>query len=517
MNNNLILHKIAIYVNNSAIIKLFFNIKDYRQLINSSNTHFDELFALYGNRSVNQNNLKFVQSIYRLNLTSLLFRNYDIKDSKETPISLSEWAAYHGNLDIIEWLYQYHYDTKYYDYDWSQTCYHAMKRGHLEIVKWFCNINFYHFFYKNNYLIDYAAAFGHYKIVIWLHTNLQFYNVTNTSIISNDSEAIRWAATNGHFNIVKYLYRKKYPFSGYIIDYAAANGHLNIIKWIFLKFINNHLYQQYSHRAMDWSAKNGHLKVLKWLYKNCRENHKFTSDSNDINEQPSRSFRYEFTPFTKEIIDGAAENGHLEVLKWLFKNRLELSICNPHYDASTAIDAIDMAAKNGHFEVVKYLCEKYDNSHNMALEQAAKYGHFEIVKYLFHHHNMNIFTFHQNVNTAFSNAAEHGHLDIVKWLYNNSHITKSTCEYIRWHMSQNFSDIHLDNKNKMEIIKKEMEIKGYLDKIINKYKVIYFLHEVYWHCLDLYNLSKHTFFCFFKFGYKITKSLLNFIKRLNIK
>ena len=45
------------------------------------------------------------------------------------------------------------------------------------------------------------------------------------------------------------------------------------------------------------------------------------------------------------IIDSAAQNGHLEIVKWLHNNRKE----------GYTVNAIDLVAQHDHSEVVKWL------------------------------------------------------------------------------------------------------------------------------------------------------------------
>ena len=69
----------------------------------------------------------------------------------------------------------------------------------------------------------------------------------------------------------------------------------------------------------------------------------------------------------------AAENGHLEVLKYLHE---EVKL---PWDSWTAT----RAAQNGHLHILEYLVErKYDKYSELACADAAKFGHLDCLKYL---------------------------------------------------------------------------------------------------------------------------------------
>ena len=83
------------------------------------------------------------------------------------------------------------------------------------------------------------------------------------------------------------------------------------------EYINN-LSSGYTREAkrnvMDLAAMNGHLEVVKWLHHNRTEG------------------------CTKCAMHYAARNGYLQIVKWLHLNRTE----------GCTYDAMDYAAKNGH-------------------------------------------------------------------------------------------------------------------------------------------------------------------------
>ena len=179
---NIIIHKIVKYVENPDVAKLFFFLREYRRLINTSNSHFDELYFIYGNRYwFLVNNLKSVQAMLRL----------DILGDTTDPI---DYTAENGHLEIIKWLHENL--SKIINSNNVCTTYAmniAAAQGHLEIVKWLhenrnegCTTT----------AMDYAASNSHIEVVKWLHENRKEGCTTL---------AMNLAAKNGHSEIVNYL------------------------------------------------------------------------------------------------------------------------------------------------------------------------------------------------------------------------------------------------------------------------------------------------------------------------
>jgi ankyrin repeat protein len=175
----------------------------------------------------------------------------------------------------------------------------------------------------------------------------------NVNIRVDYENALRWAATYGHLEVVKYLVQN------------GAN-------------VNNN-------SALRWAAYNGHLEIVKFLLENGANVHAW-------NDSALRS---------------AAENGHLEIVEFLVQNG-----ANVHANNNSALR---WAAIYGHLEVVKFLLEDVANVHALkdsALRFAAEHGHLEVVKYLVQNGaNVNAYD-----DFALLYAAQNGHLEIVEYL-----------------------------------------------------------------------------------------------------
>ena len=117
------------------------------------------------------------------------------------------------------------------------------------------------------------------------------------------------------------------------------------------------------------------LELLKW----AREEKKCEWDDLTINMAACRGnlemVKYcvaNECPVDEGACTNAAENGHLEILKYL---REEVKA---PWNSWTA----DWAAERGHLHILKYLFESNYNQFEYACEDAAKNGHLDCLRYL---------------------------------------------------------------------------------------------------------------------------------------
>ncbi|KAJ3101369.1 hypothetical protein HDU97_001410 [Phlyctochytrium planicorne] len=211
------------------------------------------------------------------------------------------------------------------------------------------------------------------------------------------------AAGGGHLKLVEYLHEHQYPFTQNAMDGAAQNGHMEVVRYLYenrnekcstraletgsidvIKFMHQH-YEYLFHMhttTMDWAAQRGHLDVLQFHY--------------DANLTKS---------CTAEAIAGAAQSGHLHVVKWLHEHGFGRSLDPPQ------MLPMDAAASGGHLDVLLFLHEKGYECTKAAMDLAAAHGHSKIVQWL--HENRN-----EGCSTAAMNEAVAGcHIEIVKFLH----------------------------------------------------------------------------------------------------
>ncbi|EGG22277.1 hypothetical protein DFA_04395 [Cavenderia fasciculata] len=323
---------------------------------------------------------------------------------------------------------------------------YAADHGYLEIVK---------FLHENSdkgcscYAMDHAAENGHYEIVKFLSEHRTEGASTN---------AMDGAAKNGHFEIVKYLSEYRSEGAYRAMDLAAENGHLEI-----LKYLHFNRSEGATAMAMDWAAQNRHIDIVKYLCEHrtegCVRSLEYAARNGDIemvlyliNNLKVRCFNFTLKEvldkgrldifqilydhykeksdiWTKDIMDCAAKNGYIDIVKLLHFNRTEgpsrgamvgaaamghfdvVKFLHEHRTEGATRVAIDYASQNGHIDIVKYLYQhRSEGGTTDAMDLAAGNGHYEIVKYLHEHRSEGATT------TAMNRAARNGYIDVVKFL-----------------------------------------------------------------------------------------------------
>jgi hypothetical protein len=123
-------------------------------------------------------------------------------------------------------------------------------------------------------------------------------------------------------------------------------------------------------------SKTNKLELLKWIReeKKCKWDYRtINTAANQGNLEMVKYCVANECPINTGACAWAAQNGHLEVLKYLREE------AQAPWDWRTA----NFAAKSGHLHILEYLVErKFDTYFGLACELAAKYGHFDCLKYL---------------------------------------------------------------------------------------------------------------------------------------
>jgi hypothetical protein len=268
-------------------------------------------------------------------------------------------AAEFGQLEVLKYMYDIQ----------NEHCSHpslerTAMRGFLDVVQ-LLNETQRLDRVQSECVMDLAAVHGHLDVVEYLFS--QGYNCR--------TRAMTDAASNGHFEVVKFLHENtKAGCTFWGMNGAAANGHLDVVE-----FLHEHRDEGCTSFAMDGAAAGGHLEVVQYLHEHRTEG------------------------CSTNALDCAARNGYLEVVEFLYENR---------WEGGTEMAAV-FAAGQGHLDVVVYL---YENDvvdfPQMVMDIAAHYGHVVVVEYL-----IECTSLEWSYKSALEHAARRQRHDVLKYLH----------------------------------------------------------------------------------------------------
>ena len=157
--------------------------------------------------------------------TAIISKNiYYINQLYKPHIHTWKWACINNQIEVVKWLYENDIPGRdHYAMDL------ASKNGYLEIVKYLHThrnkINYVPYKYDHEYYTKYIEP----------------YILEQTNGCSTN--AMDWAAKNGHLNTVKYLHSIGKMGSIMSIYYATKNKHYEIVKFLdssnVIKFLEN--------------------------------------------------------------------------------------------------------------------------------------------------------------------------------------------------------------------------------------------------------------------------------------
>ncbi|EFA76191.1 hypothetical protein PPL_10408 [Heterostelium album PN500] len=246
------------------------------------------------------------------------------------------------------------------------------------------------------------------------------------SYLENICKVFDSAARVGRVDMIEWLaeHIPQYRKGNNMYYHAVFGNHIHVLE--YLKRRNNDLPQEgpYSKKLIDVAAERGNLQVLKWLDEN-----KIGRASHDAIDNACAKgylnivewlFENRTEGYTKRSMIDASTNGHLQIVKWIHFNG------GNGYELSATIKAIDNAAKNDHLEMLKFLVDeniiRYSTT-TYLLNMAVARGHVEVVEWLSRR------LAQRGSVSTFEIAIDNCDLPMVKWLHQNQTVWLAENEY----------------------------------------------------------------------------------------
>jgi ankyrin repeat protein len=358
------------------------------------------------------------------------------------PSNVMDQAAKNGHLNVIQYLHQLSVIThphincttaamdmaaeygflevvKFLHVNRTEGCTEramnrAAQKGQLEMLKWL-HVNRSEGCTEK--ALDYAAEFGHLEVVKWLHENRKegcTVAAMDCAIMYGHLDVIIWLKQNKNEGWSNEAFRMEW-FLFYLLDALPGFvGNAKDLEFLFEEevmfptFPGVQLYRQFGRRPFDNLAWSGKLEAIKlaFEYKSLVE-----SSAADIDEEKYpwiKLFRLlhkrGIDHWTSDAMDGAAENGHLDILQFF----------HDHNITNCSTTAMDRAAERGNLKIVEWLHQnRSEGCTTDAMDKAAAAGQLEMVKWLHTHRKEGC------THLAMDKAAGFGHLEMVQWLYWN--------------------------------------------------------------------------------------------------
>ncbi|TYZ67592.1 hypothetical protein PybrP1_003361 [[Pythium] brassicae (nom. inval.)] len=269
-----------------------------------------------------------------------------------------------------------------------------------------------------------AASSGNLDVLLFLHS----LGPESTSI---DYKAILSAADSDHLHVLAFLMlQREWDLSKWFQDAykaAAGTGQLHIIQYLHESGVRCTKF------PIDEAAENGHLDTVRYLYVN------------------------RIGRFSRDALTRALENGHLDVVRFLcatgqaecHERTFTFVVENEDFDilqllCQSGIDcavehAMAAAVEHGKIDFVKFLyaLDPKSCAENGILRtiDAVWSGHLDIIKFLHECGDPKFFNW-----KAMHGAANQGHLDIVKFLHENR---DEGCHYLTVNFAYRSGHHHL--------------------------------------------------------------------------
>jgi len=336
----------------------------------------------------------------------LLSINYLHRLGVSFPQECIDKAAGKGHKEVIEYLISI--DSTFT----ADAIDNAVEGGYIDIIIYLLSLGG---TFKNN-IFNIAVEYGHTDVIKFLRSYITntgidfeyFNNINNQKIDNINNQSFDLAAKGGHLNTIKYLadigIEPSDNGEGMLLE-AAEAGHLNIVKYCVeeRKFSPDHdaiayavkgdhldiikyLISRSSRNIIDTDAfnnaiSNGNKEILNYLLSIVLPANAIYSKPDGNNEMKINQNFLDLSYFQSSGITGAASNGHLDMIKYVF------SLVGTDKTYLVTSYAFNGAAEKGRLDIIEYLVALFPNKasdviNENAIDIAVSSGYIDIIKYL---------------------------------------------------------------------------------------------------------------------------------------
>lgn len=219
-------------------------------------------------------------------------------------IHTCETAARYGHLEMLKYLRQPLDCWRITCCPWAAgTTHAAAETGNLDLLQWVCAEGL----KPTPHTVGMACHSGHDRMLAWLldHAGAPV-----------DRYASFWAANMGHLRCLEALWLRKHPMDNRCCYAAAGKGHLECLKWL-----RNVAQAHWDYQTCNHAAGTNQVECLRWALEHgatCLHEASRSAVARGAVACAELLMEFgKFRPSDWECCTLAAEQGQLEMLKWL--------------------------------------------------------------------------------------------------------------------------------------------------------------------------------------------------------